>query len=249
MLACLFVPVQRGDEGDSGMPQARRRKTQQERTAETTESLLKATIDLLHDRGFYRMSTVEIAERAGVSRGALNHHFTSKEEIVVSAIRQQLRDSTARLHKMALTIREEGGSTDRIVDFIWSLMTDRLYYVTMEYMPEARHNEDFKSEIVVVVKEFHEGLNAVWAELANQIGADVKRTSTVMNATMCLVRGMIAQTTIKDDPAYFAELLDYCKRQVARELQHVTLAASGPARRPSTRPRSTPSQRFAGVLK
>lgn len=230
------------------MPQARRRKTQQERTAETTESLLKATIDLLHDRGFYRMSTVEIAERAGVSRGALNHHFASKEEIVVSAIRHQLRDSTARLHGMALAIREDGGSTDRIVDFIWSLMTDRLYYVTMEYMPEARHNDDFKKKIVVVVKEFHEGLNAVWAELANQIGADVHRASTVMNATMCVVRGMIAQTTIKDDPAYFAELLDYCKRQVARELRHVTPASPRAAQKtPVKAPAAPPRRRRAGA--
>lgn len=207
------------------MAQARKRKTQQERTAETTDRLLKATIDVLHDRGFYRMSTVEIAERAGVSRGALNHHFASKEEIVISAIRQLLQDSTARLHGMALTIREEGGSADRIVDFIWSLMNDRLYYVTMEYMPEARHNKDFKKKIVVVVKEFHEGLDAVWTELAKQIGADAKRTSTIMNATMCVIRGMIAQTTLKDDPAYFSELLDYCKRQVARELLLLTPTA------------------------
>lgn len=220
-----------------GMPDARRRKTQQERTAATTESLLRATIELLHDRGFHRMSTVEIAERAGVSRGALSHHFASKDEIVVAAIRHQLRASTARLHAMARTIREDGGSTDTIVDFIWSLMTDRLYYVTMEYMPEARHNASFKSQVVVVVKEFHEGLDTVWAELAGQIGADVERASTVMNATMCTIRGMIAQTTLKDDPAYFAALLDYCKRQVARELRHVT---------PAEAPAALPRRRRAG---
>lgn len=207
---------------DAHVPDQPTRKTQKQRTAGTTESLLKATIDLLHDRGLHRMSTAEIAERAGVSRGALNHHFASKEEIVVSAIRRQLRESTERLHAMALAIREEGGSTDRIVDFIWALMTDRLYYVTMEYLPEARHNAEFKRQVVVVVREFHDGLDAVWAELARQIGADVRRASTVMNATMCLIRGMIAQTTIRDDPGYFEELLAYCKQQVARELRHVT---------------------------
>ena len=98
------------------MTQARPRKTQQERSAGTTESLLGATIDLLHDQGFHRMSTSAIAERAGVSRGALNHHFSSKEEIVVAAIQRQLRASTARLHEMASAIRGTGGSTDEIVD-------------------------------------------------------------------------------------------------------------------------------------
>jgi AcrR family transcriptional regulator len=215
------------------MPQERTRKTQQERSASTTERLLLATIDLLHDRGFHRMSTTDIAERAGVSRGALNHHFASKEEIVVSAIRHQLRASTARLHEMASTIRQRGGSTDEIVDFIWALMTDRLYYVTMEYLPEVRHNPDFKEKVLVVVKEFHQGLEAIWIEIAEQTGAGVARTSRTMNAAMCLVRGMIAQTIIKNDETYFRDLLDDCKRQVARELERVTpadaVAASGTA--------------------
>ncbi len=32
----------------------------------------------------------------------------------------------------------------------------------MEYLPEARHNPPFRAAIVPVVKEFHDGLNAVW---------------------------------------------------------------------------------------
>lgn len=87
------------------MCEARRRRTQQERSADTSERLLRATIDLLYERGFYRMSAAEIADRADVSRGALNHHVTSKDDIVISAIRHQLQASTARLHEMARTIR------------------------------------------------------------------------------------------------------------------------------------------------
>lgn len=212
------------------MAEARRRRTQQERSAETIDAILRATIDLLYERGFYRTSATDIAERAGVSRGALNHHFASKEDVVVSAIRHQLQASTARLHAMARTIRERGGSTDEVVDFIWSLMTDRLYFVTMEYLPEVRHNRDFKDKVVVVVKEFHAGLEAIWSELAEQFGTDVVRTATVMNATMCTVRGMIAQSASKDDARYFDDLLNYCKEQVAREIDRMKPASEPPGR-------------------
>jgi AcrR family transcriptional regulator len=194
-----------------------RRKTQQERTADTTLKLLNATIDLLHDRGLYRMSTSDIAKAAGVSRGALTHHFNSKEEIIAAAISHQLRDATAGLHKMAEGIRESGGTSDKIVDYLWQMMNDRLFYVTMEYLPEARHNKAFRSAIIPVVQEFHAGLNSVWAELAGQVGVEVEHALVLMNATMCLIRGMIAQSATRDDPIYFGALLDFWKEQMRRE--------------------------------
>ncbi|CAH1651799.1 TetR family transcriptional regulator [Hyphomicrobiales bacterium] len=203
----------------------RQRRTQQERSADTSERLLNATIDLLHDRGLYRMSTSEIAEGAGLSRGALTHHFSSKEEIIVEAVGYMLRKVTSGLHEMAEGIRFSGSSTDEIVEYLWRIMNDRLFYVTMEYLPEARHNPEFREKIVPVVKEFHEALNAVWAELAAQAGVGVDQVLVLMNATMCMFRGMIAQTTVKDDPAYFQELLQFWKGQVRREFNAVVAAS------------------------
>lgn len=202
------------------------RVPQHQRSAETVAKLLDATLDLLHDRGLARLSTADIAENAGVSRGALTHHFESKEAIVADAVSRQLRACTAALHRHAVAIRRTGGSSDDLVDYIWRMMNDRLFYVTMEYLPEARHNADFRHRILPVVKEFHEGLNAVWGELAEKSGVEVTRALVLMNATMCMIRGMIAQTTVKDDPAYFATLLDFWKEQVRREFRGTRPAAA-----------------------
>jgi AcrR family transcriptional regulator len=199
-----------------------RKKTQQERSADTTLKLLNATIDLLHDQGLYRMSTTQIAELAEVSRGALTHHFSSKEEIIAAAISHQLRKSTAGLHEMAEGIRQSGATSDQIVDYLWDMMSDRLFFVTMEYLPEARHNPDFRQRIIPVVQEFHQGLNSVWAEMAEQVGMEVEHALTLMNATMCLIRGMIAQSSVKDDPGYFTSLLEFWKEQMRREFEQKT---------------------------
>ena len=90
------------------MPASTKRRTQQERTADTTLKLLNATIDLLHDRGLYRMSTSDIAEAAGVSRGALTHHFNSKEEIIAAAGSYQWQSATAQLHIACRTLTPVG---------------------------------------------------------------------------------------------------------------------------------------------
>src|SRR6478609_5211813 len=196
-----------------GVSETGKRRSQKERSAETSTRLMAATIDLLHDRGLSRTTTPEIALHAGVSRGALTHHFAGREAIISASVADLLSKAARDLHRFAEDFMERGGSSDEIVDYIWRMMDDRLFYVTMEYLPEARHNPDFRAELIPTVREFHEGLNSVWAELAGQVGVEVEHALVLMNATMCLIRGMIAQSATRDDPAYFDALLDFWKEQ------------------------------------
>ncbi len=195
-----------------------KRRSQRERSAETSSKLLEATIDLLHDRGLARTSTPEIARKAGVSRGALTHHFAGREAIISASISHMLDKTTEGLHRFAEEFVTHGGSSDEIVDYIWQMMSDRLFYVTMEFLTEARHNADFKAELIPTVRKFHAGLDAIWTALASRTGAEPDHVRTVMNATMCLVRGMIAQTVLRNDAPYYEQMLNFWKQQVRQQL-------------------------------
>ena len=48
----------------------RQRRTQAQRVAETRGRLLDATVECLAEIGYARMTTGDVAERAGMSRGA-----------------------------------------------------------------------------------------------------------------------------------------------------------------------------------
>jgi AcrR family transcriptional regulator len=55
--------------------------TQAERRAATIASIIGAARDLFAARGFVAASIDDIAARAGVAKGAVYHHFDSKEQI------------------------------------------------------------------------------------------------------------------------------------------------------------------------
>ncbi|SMC48974.1 TetR/AcrR family transcriptional regulator [Rhizobium sp. RU36D] len=189
-------------------------RTQRERSDETVQAILNATIDLLHDKGFAKTSTPEIAARAKVSRGALTHHFATKEDVIVSAVANHLAIVNKKLFRFADEFGTRGGSSDEIVDYLWDIMFDRLFYVTMEYLPEARHNPGFRSRLIPVVQEFHDGLDAIWSALAVHRSVEPVKVRVVMNATMCMIRGMIAQTVLRSDRSYYEHLLEFWKQQV-----------------------------------
>ena len=64
------------------------RETQAARSARTRGALLMAARELFAENGFAATGREEIAERAGVTRGALYHHFASKTELAAAVVEQ-----------------------------------------------------------------------------------------------------------------------------------------------------------------
>src|ERR1041385_1513309 len=99
------------------------RRTQEERSAATRARLLDATIACLSDLGYSRTTTTEIADRAGVSRGAQLHHFPTKAELVTTAVEHLFRRRDAEF-RAAFRKLPEGTDRDRAaIDLLWSMVS------------------------------------------------------------------------------------------------------------------------------
>ncbi|XZG71120.1 TetR/AcrR family transcriptional regulator [Chitinibacteraceae bacterium HSL-7] len=67
--------------------------TQTERSFRTKSALLGATIHVLAEHGYAALSEVRVCEQAGVSRGALRHHFPCGRYDLLAELVQQLIDA------------------------------------------------------------------------------------------------------------------------------------------------------------
>jgi AcrR family transcriptional regulator len=80
--------------------------------------VLEATVELLAERGYGGTSTRLAAERAGMSLGALQHHFRTKAELSVEALRyasrRLAREFVAAAPADADTLERFGAILDRL---------------------------------------------------------------------------------------------------------------------------------------
>ncbi|HEY3187888.1 MAG TPA: helix-turn-helix domain-containing protein [Solirubrobacteraceae bacterium] len=68
------------------------RRTQAERRAQTRAKLLKAAGAVFARRGYHEATLDEIAERAGLSKGALYYNFASKEDLFLALLADRLAE-------------------------------------------------------------------------------------------------------------------------------------------------------------
>jgi AcrR family transcriptional regulator len=78
------------------------RRTQAERSATTRESLLAAAKELFAAGGYAATGREQIAERAGVTRGALYHHFSSKQALFRAVVESLEREACAQIAVAAM---------------------------------------------------------------------------------------------------------------------------------------------------
>ena len=70
-------------------PAARKsRRSQEERSAASRAVLIESAIRCMRERGLAATNLIEIARSANLTRGAIQHHFNSRTELILAAVRE-----------------------------------------------------------------------------------------------------------------------------------------------------------------
>src|SRR5262245_20298415 len=108
------------------------RRTQAERSAATRARLLDATIECVLDLGYARTTTVEIARRARLSRGAQLHHFPTKAELVTAAVDHLFLRRHEEFRRAFATLPAEADRGAAAIDILWTMVSGPTFYAWLE---------------------------------------------------------------------------------------------------------------------
>lgn len=159
--------------------------TQAERRERTRAAILDAATDRFTEHGFVATSVADILAAAGVSRGALYHHFSSKEDVFAAVYQRVSADAIERAGRAS---RRADTRLDSLIAgcLAWIDITaeDRVATILLVEGPAALGSERCREiEEEASLGRVKAGLAA--AARAGEIDAgDLEMTARVINAAL-----------------------------------------------------------------
>ncbi|MEO1055680.1 MAG: TetR/AcrR family transcriptional regulator [Actinomycetota bacterium] len=125
------------------------RRTQQERTETTRTALIDATLDLLDEVGWAATTSVAVCERAGLTRGALVHHFGDLPNLLA----ESLDEHYARLADEALS-DDPPDTMVELTELTWSTIDHGRFKIMIEAWLAAANDPQLGQALAPVIARF-----------------------------------------------------------------------------------------------
>jgi len=192
-----------------------RRRTQLERTAETRGAIMRAVVESIAEVGFKRTTASEIARRAGVTWGAVQHHFGGKDGILGAV----LEDSFHRFAERLSDIGADGLPLERraalFVDRAWEHFASRHFRSTFEILQHYAASSPGGAWPGQMLRAWDE----VWTALFGAAPASRGRRLALQHYTISALTGLALLRRFEEpSPAVRERELTLLKDTLVREL-------------------------------
>lgn len=163
----------------------RARRTQQQRSADTRQALLEGAVRAIYARGYAGATTAVIAQEAGISRGSIIFHFSTRAHLmaeVLRAIFEEEREEYARLER-ELNL---GHQPEDWVEMCWRVLSRPSGVAFLEIQMAARSDPELAALVASVSSSLEQtGLDF----LVDRFGSDAEHTLAAIRVVVWAVRG------------------------------------------------------------
>ncbi|MRH91934.1 TetR family transcriptional regulator [Nocardia sp. SYP-A9097] len=173
----------------------------QDRSRATRQRLLEATIDCLAETGWAAATVAVVAERAGVSRGAAQHHFPTREDLITAALDYMFDTRMAQSLTDAQAIGEvaEGqGRTEAVVTALVEGYTTPFFKAALQVWTHAAADPTLRELIMPMEARFGRASHRMAVEALGVDDSDPVAHHLVQ-ATLDLARGLGLADILTDD--------------------------------------------------
>lgn len=160
---------------------------------------MAATIECLLEYGYSGTTTPVVAKRAGVTRGAMLHHYPSREDLVTAAVRHL---AVKRVEEALVVFGGVGWSDDiaaQAVDLLWRMHQGPLFSAVIELWVAARTDQVLAAQVESVEQIVLSSLAAASLSMTPP-GVPPEVTRDLVLSAMDAIRGLLISAAACNDP-------------------------------------------------
>jgi len=201
------------------------RRTQEERTYEARAKLISAAISLINEKGFARTTMSDIAGRAGLTRGAIQHHFDGRVDLVTTIL---LEVESRVVESFAAAAPGPGvplaKGIDVLIDNLGAVCQSSAYLAAMDICFTSRSDPDLRDTIRQSVRRSSDHFRLLWQ---STFGPEIPEAtiSECRRVMVAVSRGLVMSRLFSSDPTKKPPSLDLTLATTKLLIKHHMLAA------------------------
>lgn len=192
----------------------RERRTHAERRAETRARVIAAVIDSIGELGYQKTTTAEISRRAGVTWGAVQHHFGDKDGILMAVLEESFERFLELLRDPDVSEAPLAKRVSLFVDRSWRHFGRRQYRSTLEILLNLPPDLDraWRAEVL-------ESWSVIWSHYFPESPPNRSSSQELMRYTVSVLSGLAATRILEgQDAGARAGELSFLKDTLERSL-------------------------------
>jgi AcrR family transcriptional regulator len=135
---------------------------QAQKSASTRLQIVEAALRCFVELGYARTTTTVIAEKAGLSRGAMLHHFPSKIDIVRAAVEHLHAKRLKAFRKSIDRLARDDTRARKSLEAYWEHVRHPMYVAFLELWIAARTDPELKG----ILQPAQEAFDGEWYRTA-----------------------------------------------------------------------------------
>ncbi len=189
------------------------------KSSQTRARLIEATIRCIVKYGYSSTTTPQVAAEAGLSRGAMLHHFENGAALIKAAI-VELHEKRLRAFRRAADL--DHNDVGALVGAYWRQVSKPTFVAFHELALASRSNADLARILKPLQQEFRERFNAQAVMLFPEWHGHEQRFRLAMALSQTTLEGMaINRLTGAFDEEMVGPMLAYLENQI-RKLNPLT---------------------------
>jgi AcrR family transcriptional regulator len=199
----------------------RPRTSHEARSQKTRERLSEAAIECLVEHGYRGTTFVQVCRRAGLTRGAVHHHYRDLSDLLLDAMKRLNQGLTQRVGPVLRSIDDPDKRVDAGIELLWRLFTSREFKAMVEIWVAQSHDPALSGRVQPEMERYSrtiaEGFGRAFPELMHA-GGDAPLTMRFAFLVLLGLGFVNATIDPRGPDAERARMLGLLKRVVRREL-------------------------------
>lgn len=178
------------------------RRRQADRSATTRRDLLNAAVECLGEVGYQHLTVDLVAQRASVSRGAVQHHFGSRDDLILAVV-EDIGDALTLDQPMPVPGSRQ---VDALIDHGWAVLSSPHFIAVIQIWLAERGNPGLFEKIRKTVTSVERQLDERWTDTFQDAELSAQAIVALRHVVIAALRGLALRTLYSDDVATSREL-------------------------------------------